>query len=95
MLYLQMSERQNILEVISAVTKDLRHTESFRGLLHPLDDETARRVANAHIDFLYRTLEIDPWLGFAGCRQQRPHWNSRGRGRVQLGLSTRHAPAGL
>ena len=47
-----MNNDQTILDVVVDVTKDLRHTASFRELLHPLDDETARRVANAYIDFL-------------------------------------------
>lgn len=54
-----MRTDQNVLDIVQAVTKDLRHTASFRELLHPLDDETARRVANAYIDFLYRTMEIE------------------------------------
>ena len=52
-----MRTDQNVLDIVQAVTKDLRHTASFCELLHPLDGETARRVANAYIDFLYRTME--------------------------------------
>ena len=54
-----MTNDQNVLDVVQSVTKDLRHTATFRELLHPLDDETARRVANAYIDFLYKTMEIE------------------------------------
>ena len=50
---------QNILDIIQAVTRDLRHSASFRELLHPLDDDTARRVAERYIQFLYQVLEID------------------------------------
>jgi hypothetical protein len=54
-----MSNDRNILDVITAVNFDLRHTASFRVILHPIDEDTARRVAKAYIDFLYRTLEIE------------------------------------
>jgi hypothetical protein len=59
LLKLQMHNDQNILDVVAAVSRDLRHTASFRQLLHPLDEETSRRVAKAYIEFLYRTLEIE------------------------------------
>jgi hypothetical protein len=55
-----MPNDQNILDIVQAVSRDLRHTESFRALLHTLDDETARKVAKAYIEFLYHALELDP-----------------------------------
>jgi hypothetical protein len=51
---------QTILDVIAAVSTDLRHTASFRELLRTLDDETARKIAQKYIEFLYHALEIDP-----------------------------------
>ena len=33
------------IEQCSILTRDLRHTASFRELLHPLDDDIARKVA--------------------------------------------------
>jgi hypothetical protein len=51
---------QNILDVIQAVTRDLRHTESFRELLKTLDDETARKIAKQYIEFLYKVLDLEP-----------------------------------
>jgi hypothetical protein len=55
-----MTEDQTILDVITAVTRDLRHTESFRALLQPLDDAEARQVAEHFIAFLYRELDTEP-----------------------------------
>jgi hypothetical protein len=55
-----MPDDQNILDVVVDVTRDLRRTGSFRELLHPLDDETARRVAKEYIKFLYRVLGYEP-----------------------------------
>jgi hypothetical protein len=47
---------RNILDIITAVNTDLRHTENFRALLHPLDEDTARRVTKHYIELLYRAL---------------------------------------
>ena len=54
-----MHNDQNIIDIIADVNRDLRHTTSFRQLLHPLDEETSRRVAKAYIEFLYRALEFE------------------------------------
>ena len=52
---------RNILDVITAVNTDLRHTAEFRALLHPLDADAERRVAKLYVEFLYRTLDICGW----------------------------------
>jgi hypothetical protein len=65
------NDDKTILDVVVDVTRDLRHTESFRELLHPLDDETVRKVANLYIDFLYRTLDIDRPHGGANNNRAR------------------------
>jgi hypothetical protein len=39
-----------MLDVISEVTRDLRHTASFRALLRPLSDAEARRVAQRYVE---------------------------------------------
>jgi hypothetical protein len=52
-------DNQNILDVITAVNFDLRHTQSFRVMLHPLDEAEARRIAQAYIDFLCREMVVD------------------------------------
>jgi hypothetical protein len=57
---MSMPDDQSILDIVQAVTRDLRHTETFRELLHPLDDETARKIANAYIEFLYHALDLEP-----------------------------------
>ena len=54
-----MTNDQTVLDVVTSVTTDLRHTASFRELLHPIDAETSRRVANAYIDFLYKLLDVE------------------------------------
>jgi hypothetical protein len=51
---------QTIIDIIQAVNSDLRHTASFRELLRTLDDETARKIAQKYIEFLYHASEIDP-----------------------------------
>jgi hypothetical protein len=51
---------QTLLDVISEVTRDLRHTASFGALLRPLDDAAARRVAQRYVDFLYQVLADEP-----------------------------------
>src|SRR6516165_7785239 len=51
-----MTNDQTILDVVCAVTHDLRHTESFRALLRPLSETEARRVAQRYIAFLYQEL---------------------------------------
>ena len=47
---------RNILDIITAVNFDLRHTAEFRRLLCNLDEEAARRVTKQYIEFLYRTF---------------------------------------
>ena len=53
------NDDQNILDVVVDVSRDLRRNKEFTAQLYSLDDERARRVAKAYIDFLYRTLEIE------------------------------------
>jgi hypothetical protein len=55
-----MPSDQTILDVVSEVTHDLRHTTSFRALLRPLSDTEARRVAQRYVEFLYRVLDAEP-----------------------------------
>jgi hypothetical protein len=47
---------RTVLDVISEVTRDLRHADSFRALLRPLDEAEARRVAQRYVEFLYQVL---------------------------------------
>ncbi|MGO9400781.1 MAG: hypothetical protein ACLP19_23500 [Xanthobacteraceae bacterium] len=42
---------QNILDVVIDVTRDLRRNAEFVALLRTLDDESARQLAKAYIEF--------------------------------------------
>ena len=53
-----MTNDRNILDIITAVNTDLRHTENFRALLRSLEETEACRVAKLDIEFLYRTLDM-------------------------------------
>jgi hypothetical protein len=50
----------NLLDVVTDVTRDLRHTTSFRALLRPLDEAEARQVVARCIEFLYQVLDVEP-----------------------------------
>ena len=53
------NDKQTILDVVADVTKDLRRNKEFTAQLYNLDEERMRRVAQAYIDFLYRTLDLE------------------------------------
>ena len=50
----------DILDVIQAVSGNLKRDASFRALLRTLDDETAHEIAKQYIEFLYRVLDLEP-----------------------------------
>ena len=50
---------QNILDVVTNVTRDLRHSREFCEQLEKLDDETVRKVAKSYIEWLYKALESE------------------------------------
>jgi hypothetical protein len=51
---------RNLLDVITAVARDLRHNGEFRALLRPLNEAEARRAAARFVEFLYRVLDDEP-----------------------------------
>ena len=50
----------DVLDIIQAISRDLRRNREFCALLRTLDDETSRRIAKEYIEFLYHALELEP-----------------------------------
>ena len=50
---------QDILEVINAINKDLRHDKSFRALLYKTDGEAQHRGAQKYIEWICELLESE------------------------------------
>jgi hypothetical protein len=55
-----MNDDRNIFDVVQALNFEFRHNAAFMVMVHMLDEPTARRVAQAYVEFLYRQLEVEP-----------------------------------
>ena len=54
-----MSKDQDVLDIVQALNRDLRHNGNFCALLTKCDEETERRIARSYLEWLYRALELD------------------------------------
>jgi hypothetical protein len=52
-----MPKDQNVLDIVQAITSDLRHNKEFCSHLQNLDAEASRRLARNLITLLYQSLE--------------------------------------
>jgi hypothetical protein len=52
-----LNKDRNLLDLIQAVVRDLRHNQAFVEQLTTLDDDQARKIANSLVDWIYMTLE--------------------------------------
>jgi len=67
-----MSKDQDVLDIIQALNRDLRHNDEFCALLHEVDDETSRRITQSYLEWLCRVLELGE-QPVSGHRARRSH----------------------
>jgi hypothetical protein len=48
---------QTVLDIVTALNREFRFNPSFMLMVHPLDDERARRVAQLYIEWINRVLQ--------------------------------------
>jgi hypothetical protein len=50
---------RNIFDVVQALNFEFRHNAAFMVMVNKLDEKTARKVAKANVEFLYRMLDVE------------------------------------
>jgi hypothetical protein len=51
-----MPKDQDVIDIITALNREMRFNPSFCALLHDLDENEAQRVTRLYLEFLYRIL---------------------------------------
>jgi hypothetical protein len=50
----------DLLDIITALNRELRFNASFRALLHDCDEATRQRVTRHYIEFVFREIGAEP-----------------------------------
>jgi hypothetical protein len=52
----------DLIDIITALNRELRFNASFRALLHDCDEATKQRVTQHYLEFIYREIkETEKW----------------------------------
>jgi hypothetical protein len=51
---------QDVLDIITALNREMRFNPSFCALLHKCDDEESRHITQSYLEWLYKILENEP-----------------------------------
>jgi hypothetical protein len=51
--------RMNLLDIVTAMNRELRFCATFRALLHDVDKATEQRITRAYIEWVNRMLDAE------------------------------------
>jgi hypothetical protein len=54
-----MNDTRTILDVVAAISRELKYNKSFVELLRPVTDEQAKRITQSYLEWINKTMELE------------------------------------
>jgi hypothetical protein len=54
-----MAKDQDVIDIITALNREMRFNPSFCALLHELNEVEAQRITKLYLEFLYKIVNVE------------------------------------